>query len=159
MQSKKELENWYTDTDPWKYQTNKDDEFRRQKILDACGGTYERALDIGAGEGWITKDLPAKEIHAIELSDVASSRFPNNVTRVDEPKGKYDLIIATGVLYQQYDWKRIHKWIEDSAVKRVVTCNIQDWEIPLLMGKEIHTEAFPYRDYTQKLRVYDVSTA
>lgn len=157
MQTKKELENWYLKEDPWEYKTNPYDILRKTRILENCKPA-KRALDIGAGEGWITKDLPAKEIHGLELSDIATTRFPENVTRALEPEGDYDLVIATGVLYQQYDWEQIHTWIKYHAVKQIVTCNIMDWEIPLLLEKQVHTEEFPYRQYTQKLRVYDVST-
>src|SRR5690606_19701810 len=84
MQTKESLENWYKFLDPWNYQNTPDDLKRKEIILkhiEPC----DTILDIGAGEGWITKDLPANEIYAIELSDIAASRFPKNVIRVSEP--------------------------------------------------------------------------
>jgi trans-aconitate methyltransferase len=154
MQSKAELEDWYQDKDPWGYKTNPDDQKRKEKILAAIPKKkYKRALDIGAGEGFITKDLPAAEIHAIEVSDKAAKRLPRNVKRVKQPEGKYDLILATGVLYKQYDYETMLKWIKDHASGVVVTCNIKDWEIPLDLGESKDT-TFKYRDYEQMLRVF-----
>lgn len=157
MQSKYELEQWYEKKDPWGYEKNPDDKFRKDLILTAVKGKYERALDIGAGEGWITKDLPAKEIHAIELSDEASKRFPDTITRIFEPKGTYDLIIACGVLYEQYDWKQMLKWIEESATDTVLTCNILSWEMGLPNLPDfnmVYETTFPYRDYKEHLCLY-----
>jgi SAM-dependent methyltransferase len=162
MQTKKDLDQWYaTKKDPWSYSATTDDALRKAKILDALGKTkFKRALDIGCGEGWITKDLPAQEIHGYELSDVAASRFPPNVARVLEPIGKYDLVLATGVLYAQYDWQSIAKFIVDHASGTVLTCNIKSWEIPdaiaMIPGKQSQDVEFYYRLYVQKLRVFKV---
>lgn len=157
VQSKQSLEEWYKDPDPWGYETNPDDIARKQKILDILAehGPYFRALDIGCGEGWITKDLPSPEIHGIERSDAAAERLPDNVTRLHEPYGTYDLIVCTGVLYKQYDWRQITEWIKNSARGIVLTSNIKSWEInELPADKQIFETEFPYRDYIQKLRVY-----
>ena len=81
MQTKQELEEWYERVDPWDYTVTPDDLYRKQFyliVLDDLGQSYDRALDIGAGEGFITKDLPAEQIHAIEMSDAAANRFPEN---------------------------------------------------------------------------------
>jgi hypothetical protein len=163
MQDPKEIEDSYKTVDPWCYQNNEDDKFRKEKIIRACfhylekdSICYKRALDIGAGEGWITKDLPALEIHGYEISDTAASRFPSNVKRVLEPEGKYDLIIATGVMYGHYDFERFIKYIKDHACGMVVLCNIRDWEVPQLseLGEPIYTQEFPYHEYMQRARIY-----
>lgn len=156
MQSKIELERWYQKTDPWGYTTHADDRRRKEKILSHLH-TYDRALDIGAGEGFITKDLPAKFIHAIEISDEAAQRFPLNIKRVSEPQGMYDLIIATGVFYDQYDWRQMHQWIMDHASGTVLTSNIKTWEHPL-PAQPVYEEDFKYRGYIQHLCLYDFST-
>lgn len=156
-QSKQDLDSWYSKKDPWGYTENVDDNIRKQVILDALTpfAPFKRALDIGCGEGFITKDLPAKEIEGIEISDVASERLPSNVKRVDKPKGKYDLIICTGMLYEQYDWEQFIEWIKEHSSGIILTCNIKDWENnPLPSGAVIHTYEFPYRTYTQILKVY-----
>jgi hypothetical protein len=97
MQSKEELENWYLREDPWNYKTTEDDYFRKEKILSLLK-KYDKALDIGCGEGFITKDLPANEIFGIELSDNASLRLPSNITRLIQPVDTYDLVMTTGTL-------------------------------------------------------------
>lgn len=157
MQTKSELESWYAQPDPWGYTTNPDDERRKKIILEVLDehGPFTRALDIGCGEGFVTKDVPADNIYGIEISDEAAGRLPNNVTRIKEPKGKYDLILCTGMLYQQYDHEAITRMIEEHAGNIVVTSNIKDWEINKLPSdKQIKDMEFPYREYVQKLRVY-----
>ncbi len=152
-----ELEKWYSTPDPWGYESNQDD-IKRKNIILSKLNKYKRALDIGCGEGWITKDLPAKEIYGIEEADLAAERLPKNIKRIDEPNGKYDLIIATGVLYKQYDYEKMTNWIIKHANGLVLTSNIKSWEINKLpQDKQIHEEEFKYREYTQKLRIYDFS--
>lgn len=160
MQIKEELEIWYEKEDAWGYKSNPFDTVRKDIILSMIPkGEYLRALDIGCGEGWITKDLPAKEIHGIELSDKASERFPENVKRIPEPDGKYDLVVATGVLYKHYDYQKFMKWIKEHSSKIIVLCNIEDWEVRTTsLGKPIHDMTFNYREYRQHLKIYDVST-
>lgn len=157
MQSKQDIENWYNESDPWQYETHPDDKKRKDIILSHLTKRYKRALDIGAGEGFLTKDLPADEIHAIEISDQAASRLPSNIKRVHQPEGMYDLIIATGVFYDQYDWQQFHKWIEQHASGLVLTSNIASWEHEL-PHNPILTQTFPYREYNQHLCLYDFST-
>lgn len=159
MQSKNELEQWYQKTDPWGYLTNTEDSKRKQLILSRLKGRYKKALDIGCGEGFITTDLPADEIHGLEISDLAASRFPTNVKRVFEPDGKYDLIVATGVMYKQYDYQKMIDWIKKHATGTVLLSNIKSWEMPEVhtIGKQIYEEEYSYREYTQKLRIYDLS--
>lgn len=156
-QSKQDLEDWYSKKDPWGYNDNSDDKVRKQVILDAISpyAPFKRALDIGAGEGFITKDLPAKEIEAIEVSDSASERLPSHIKRVKKPTDKYDLIILTGVLYDQYEGQKLIDWAKEHCDGIIVTCNIKDWEInPLPADAMVHTYEFPYRTYTQSLKVY-----
>lgn len=157
MQTKEELNNWYSIPDPWKYETNPDDLLRKKKILNQLTGQFKRALDIGAGEGFITKDLPAKTIEAIEVSDLAAKRLPSGILRVAEPTGEYDLILATGVFYDQYDWKQMHQWILDHAKGLVLTSNIKSWEHPLPV-KPFYEEDYQYREYKQHLCLFDFAT-
>lgn len=156
MQRKEDIERWYDKPDPWGYETHPDDLIRKRRILKALEGrTYNRALDIGAGEGWITKDLPAKVIHGLELSEQARARMPSPVAPVTEPHGKYDLIVLTGVLYDHYDRDTFVQWVRDHRAKRavVLTCHIKAWEVPLPYESQ-YEESFQYREYTQILRRY-----
>lgn len=159
QQTKEDLEEWYNVTDPWDYKDNPDDQYRKSLILDALSphAPFQRALDIGCGEGFITADLPAKQIEGIELSDNAAKRLPDKVKRVVNPTGKYDLIICTGMLYDQYDHHSFLSWIRSHIAPGgiVLTCNISAWEINTLPDDyQIHEYEFPYRTYIQKLRVY-----
>lgn len=161
MQTKAEIEKDYQNPDPWGFQSHPDDAMRKEKILKALEpyGPFTSVLDVGAGEGWITKDIPAESRHGYEISDKAAARFPDNVERVAAPFGKYDLVIATGVLYTQYDYQDFLDIIKRCSSRIVLLCNIKDLEVPEVAAlgmPEVHTEEFKYRDYTQKLRVYQL---
>ncbi len=158
-QSKEELDRFYQrSVDPWAFTTTPDDHRRKDAILKVVGKhkPYKRALDVGAGEGWITQDLPAKEIDAIELSDVAASRFPKGIRRVPEPYGTYDLILAAGVFYRQYEWRQMLDWVKQYTKGYLVISGIKDWLVPELeeLGKPVYKEEFKYREFTQEIRVY-----
>lgn len=156
MQTKEELEQWYATPDPWAYQNNPDDIDRKKRILRALESpSYKRALDIGCGEGWITKDLPAKVIHGLELSEAGADRIPKPAVAVREPKGLYDLIVLTGVLYKQYDHTSMVRMVKKHAAPgaTILTCHIKSWEQPLPLRAE-YIEEFPYREYTEVLRRY-----
>ena len=158
MQTKQELEYWYKDEDPWDYRTHPDDIYRKNFYLTALehlGEEYERALDIGAGEGFITQDLPAKEIHAIELSDVAAARLPENVKRVQAPIGEYDLVLVTGLLYQQYDHASIARTASEAASKHICIGGISEWLLPYNFGEVIRSFEFPYREYLSRFSIYE----
>lgn len=157
MQTKEDLESWYDSTDPWGYETNKDDAYRLKKLLSLLEKKYHKAIDIGAGEGFVAKHLPADMISGIELSETAKLRFPANVIPIKEPIGKYDLVISTGTLYQQYDHQAIYKTIMESASHHILIGGIKDWLINYNFGKEIKTIEFPYREFIQKMTLYEIS--
>lgn len=160
MQPFKEIDEAYLKPDPWSYQSSEEDKKRKDIIIDRICNLdieFERALDVGCGEAWISKDLPAKEIFGYECSDNAASRFPDNVKRVLKPEGDYDLIVATGVMYYHYDWKTFLSIIRNHASNIFVTSNIKDWQIKELQEFEpnlIHEEEFPYNEHKQHLRIY-----
>lgn len=157
MQTKEELENWYSIEDPWKYKVTEDDKIRKENILDFLKPNfYEKVLDIGCGEGFITTSLPGREIHGIEISDNASKRFPENVTRVHEPIYKYDLICTTGTLYPQYNHKQFYEWIKESSSKHIFVAGIKSWLIDYDFGKLIKEKEFKYREFIQVFRLYEI---
>lgn len=182
LDTKADMEARYAAEDPWGFRDHVDDIERKRRILGVCdtalsyyrglhdyetGSTklmkprdFARALDIGAGEGWITKDLPACELYAYEISDRAAARLPEKVTRfdVDTQGMRFDLVTATGVFYEHYDWRAMHHLTQVFAVGIVVTCHISESEIPLAM-KPIYVETFPYRGKMQRLAVYDFTRA
>jgi len=161
MQVKQELEEWYERTDPWDYTVTPDDIYRKRFYLTALadlGGGYDRALDVGAGEGFITGSLPAKEIHAVEMSDNAAGRLPENVERVFAPRGVYDLVLVTGLLYAQYDHEQIAGLVTAAAGGHVCVGGIKDWLLPYSFGVKIRSFEFPYREYTSVFDIYATCT-
>lgn len=172
MQDPKEIEEHYKRPDPWDYKTNPDDYNRKQKVIStakfyAPKAHFYRALDIGAGEGWITHALPADEIDGYELSESARSRFPDNVNPIVKPEGTYDLVTATGVMYGHYDYEHFIDLIVKHASDIVITCNISTWEVNEFKHernhaniglKQVYMEYFKYREFIQALRVFRVMT-
>lgn len=156
---------FYKTPDPWGYKTSEVDRVRKVKILATLVkyGPYESALDIGCGEGWITTDIPATDIFGYEISEVAKSRWPKNINEHCDGY-KYDLVLATGVLYSDYEFPALFGLINDTAAKYLVTCHIASREMKLeqmfsVMGfQQLQMFEFPYQrpegDFTQRLRVF-----
>lgn len=161
MQTKQELENWWSKEDPWGYETNPDDQVRKQKINEAISKLdINTILDIGAGEGFITRDLPVEKIYANEISDKARDRIPEWIIRhTDE---MVDATLTCGTLYKQYDHETIADQLRKYAKKYIIVAGIKDWLIDYDFGKIIHQEEFPYKsnghNYTQRLTIYETST-
>lgn len=161
MQSKQELEQWYEEPDKWGYFSNEYDEIRLKNIIYMLGWgkkRYDRILDIGCGEGFITQHLPSEVIHGLDISDNAMGRLPSNVKPVSAPEGKYDLVVSTGTLYSQYDHEHIYNLIMQSASQYILIGGISDWLIEKNFGAEVQKMHFPYRQFTQKLSLYAVET-
>lgn len=161
MSTKEELNKFYVRHDPWDYRTNRWDQERRSNIVAVLNklGPFERALDLGCGEGWLTETLPAHELYGYDISDIALSRLPKSVKPIYdlvELEGKFDLIIATGVLYRHYSYQELLDVIKNYASDTILTCNIQTWEVPevITIGDPLFEMEFPYRDYIQQLRVF-----
>lgn len=155
-QTKEELEDWYKTSDPWSYEITHDDKVRKEFILSLLDN-YDNALDIGCGEGFITKDIPSKNIYGLDISDNATLRLPDNVKRVLIPEKKYDLVMSTGTLYQQYDYQLITNWIKNHSNRHILVGGIKEWIIWSDFGKIINEVEFKYRQYTQILRLYEVT--
>ena len=162
MQTKQEIEDWYKIPDRWQYFQSEEDAKRREIILGMLPKTYNNALDIGAGECFIAQKLPAQNIYGIEWSDTAASRFPENVTRIDQPRcdTNYDLVITTGTLYPQYDHKQIYGWILESASEHILVAGIKDWLIDYPFEKwckVVDRMEFPYLNFTQSVTLYQIN--
>lgn len=156
MQSQDELEQHYSVYDPWGYETNPDDIKRRDEILKLLDGRkFHRALDIGCGHGFVTKHINAEQIFGIEISDNAAKYLPPNVTRIHEPEGEYDLIMATGVMYFQYNHSLFYSWVLKHSTDFILIAGISDWLIGYnYPGELIKKTEFNYRQYTQQLFLY-----
>ena len=71
------------------------------------------------------------------------------------PIGKYDLVLVTGLLYNQYDHRAIAKMATDAASKHVCIGGIVDWLRPYVFGELIRSFEFPYREYLSAFKVYE----
>lgn len=162
-----ELEAVYNKADPWNYKTHPADAFRKEKILKMLNhfGPYEKALDIACGEGWITQDIPAKEIFGYEVSRQAILRWPKHIKHFGDCQleERFDLVLITGALYENYQYEKLIEIANHVATKYIVTCNIADREykeaIDNIKGDLIYFKHFPYHrseteQFTQRLRVY-----
>lgn len=157
-QSLAEIEEWYKGKDPWNYETTQDDQTRKNKIIAKLSEypLFQRSLDIGGGEGWISKDLPAKSIEVYEVSENARKRLPEGIVATTEPIGSYDLVVATGVLYQHYHFEEMLEIIKKHATKTILIAGIKDWLVDTTqLGSLVYEEEFPYREYTQVIKIYD----
>lgn len=172
MQSRDELEDWHKEQDPWKYEQNTDDRLRKSVLLSELPQrAYKSTLDIGCGQGFVTRDLPGETVLGVDISEEAvikarkwkserldfcqASLFdlPNRI------EGNFDLIILTGVLYPQYVghalnlvYDVIDGVLADNGI--LVSVHIDEWytaRFPYLMLKEYY---YDYREYTHRLEVY-----
>lgn len=172
IQKKEELEQWHNYEDPWGYNSNADDLVRKDILLNEIPDIeYKKVLDIGCGQGFITRDLPGKIVYGVDISQSAID-FANKITndRVQFKQGsifeidklfeiKFDLIIITGVLYSQYIGKSssliyllIDKILEDDGI--LISVHINEWyssQFPYLKVKQLY---YDYREYTHNLEIY-----
>lgn len=92
--------------------------------------------------------------------------IPSPVILVDQPIGEYDLILAAGVLYPHNKIRDIYQTIKKHCSKIIVTCSLRAFEdsevfhqiaeLRFLKGREMRVETFPYGDYQQQIRVFNV---
>lgn len=172
LQTQQELDAFYSNPDPWGYYDNPHDIKRKAHILAALPRLdYQNALDIGCGNGFITNDLPAKQVIGLELSPKAVNWAKEHAS----PHVKYlqgsifdlpdldlppmDLIVITGVLYPQYIGKsnRLVYVLIDRILKSggILLCShIYEWYEARFPYLTITREYFAYREYSQVLEVY-----
>lgn len=172
IQSKDELEDWYSEEDPWGYFSNPQDAIRKAKILGVIPDyKYENTLDIGSGNGFLTNDLPGKNVIGLDISEKAVEW----ATRRARPHVHYycgsvfdlpdlglpqmDLVVITGVLYSQYlgDASRLAIVLIDKVLKPggiLVACHIYSWLKVRFPYLSVSREYFSYREYSQILEVY-----
>ena len=172
IQSKDELEKWYSETDPWGYYKDPQDVIRKAKILSAIPKLdYKNTLDIGCGNGFLTNELPGKQIVGVDISEEAirwakQKALPHvryesaslfDLIDLDLPP--MDLILITGVLYPQYIGPsiRLIYVLIDQILKPggiLVCSHIYQWYKSRFPYLTVSREYFPYRDYSQILEVY-----
>lgn len=87
LQPLKELELFYSNEDPWGYETNSDDVKRRNIILSEIPErNYENVLDIGCGHGFVTRELSGKKITGIDISTNAITQAKSHLTKQSKTK-------------------------------------------------------------------------
>lgn len=174
-QTKEDLERGYEKPDPWGYQSSIPDMHRRRMIIGICQlfapvGNFNAALDVGCGEAWITRALPARSLFGYELSDKARGRFPVSVKKFEPGAqrtlgrgAQFDLVTCMGALYAEYDHAHMIDVIRENASDVIVVSGIKEWELPIDLVKafdarQVFEAEFPYprpeASYTQQVRVF-----
>lgn len=172
IQNREEIEKWHKNKDPWNYNDNKDDAKRKEILLSEIPNKkYLNVLDIGCGQGFITKDLPGDNIFGVDISQSAI-KFATKISddrlkfkqasifEIDKLfKVKFDLIIITGVLYPQYIgnsssliYLLIDKILNTNGI--LVSVHINDWyqlQFPFFKLKQLY---YDYRQYIHNLEIY-----
>ncbi len=173
LQPIEELERWYEKPDPWHYEANPEDLNRRAMLLAVLPKReYESVLDIGCGDGFITKRLPGRRITGIDVSANAvrwaQLQAAPHITYVQhslfdipelEWEEKFDLVVATGVFYPQYlaqSTKLVYEIIDQILRPGgiLVSAHILEWYTARFPYITLHREYYSYRDYTHILEVY-----
>jgi len=168
-----ELEKWWEKEDPWNYNQNPDDQNRRAMLLSLLPKKqYERILDIGCGDGFITSRLPGREVIGVDVSTNAIQQAQKNslphiqyqlCSLFDLPTmgwaQNFDLIVITGVLYPQYigDSELLAYLIIDNLLQstgHLVSCHIDEWYSSRFPYVTLHREFYPYREFNHILEVY-----
>lgn len=173
LQPLDELEQWHKRRDPWEYRDNSDDQKRKHILLSEIPERkYKNVLDIGCGQGFITRALPGKKILGVDVSKnaIANARKQTkkknisfkvgNILNLDkEIEGKFDLIVITGVLYPQYTnnsnnliYLIIDKLLAKNGI--LATVHIDEWysaRFPYLM---LGQRFYSYLEFTHRLEVY-----
>jgi 2-polyprenyl-3-methyl-5-hydroxy-6-metoxy-1,4-benzoquinol methylase len=173
IQTKKDLDEWHSDADPWKYEDTADDDKRKEVLLSEIPiRKYKCVLDIGCGQGFITRELPGEKVIGIDISSAAITKAKKYESdRINFVQGSlfelhkkfdhncFDLIIITGVLYEQYigNASILIYLIIDKLLKKdgiLMSVHIDEWyqsRFPYLMLLEYF---YNYREYTHRLEVY-----
>lgn len=172
IQDIRELEDWHRQHDPWGYESSPEDRRRKEILLSEIPeGTYQRVLDIGCGQGFLTKDLPGEQIVGVDIAAeaiaharrLASARLQFKqgsifgLEKVVEPG--FDLIVITGVLYPQYIahalptvYRTMDRLLNNGGL--LLSVHIEDWyqaRFPYLMLRQ---HMYPYREFTHRLELY-----
>jgi SAM-dependent methyltransferase len=162
--------------DPWGYETNPSDAVRRQWFETFSRSiSKSRTLDIGAGVGFISRDIKTNEYVGLDISQTSTSELNAYFQKVGKEKthkairgsvldlekmdlGTFDFIISTGVFYEHYLGKNRNNL--ESQINSVssygtylLTIHIADWPtlIPNFDFIELDRWQYPYREFTHEL--------
>lgn len=171
LQKIEDLEQWYKTEDPWGYNNNSHDTFRKEILFNEIPKIeYENVLDIGCGQGFITKDLLGKNLYGVDISESAIKYAKENCPGVNFQLGsifeidklfdfQFDLIIITGVLYPQYignSCSLIYLLIDKILKKNgiLVSVHINEWYSAQFPYFKINQLFYDYREYIHNLEIY-----
>lgn len=175
IQSKQELDHYYTSEDPWGYFAHPDDAQRKNHLLSLLPErAYQSTLDIGCGNGFVTLNLPGEQVKACDISARAIEQAKRHADKAGkaidyfianffdlkpQQHGTFDLIVITGVLYPQYIGKAnslVHLIVDELLNENgvLVSCHIDDWNPPNFPYLLLDRSCYPYRDYFHRLDVY-----
>lgn len=167
------LEEWHEREDPWSYESSAEDAKRKEVLLTELPDLeYASTLEIGCGQGFLTRDLPGKQVVGIDVSaaairraretaDVRISYQEGSIFQLRElfPSRRFDLIVVAGVLYPQYVGRALNLVYDE--VREVLapggilaSVHIDSWyraRFPLLLLK---THFYDYREHTHRLEIY-----
>jgi len=175
MKSKQDLDAWYAQPDPWGYATHPDDSLRMARFLASLPGRqYQRAIDIGCGNGFLTRAIPADTVLGVDVSEKAIAYATDSVRKPNvrfeaaslfdlsaDRLGPFDLIVVTGLLYPEYVGSSYHlaeRVLRDLARPGgvVISCHIAEWRRRSLPFSLLRKTLYRYREYTHCLEVFAV---
>lgn len=173
LQPGDELDRWHADVDPWGYEQDPEDGRRKAMLLGAIPQReYRSVLDIGCGQGFVTRDLPGMHVTGVDVSAAAvahaarlrSERLEFQVADIftlpqDLGSRQFDLIIVTGVLYEQYIGRArtlvylsVDRVLEPGGI--LISVHIDEWYTARFPYTLVAQQAYPYRQYHHRLEVY-----
>ena len=100
--------------DPWDYATSRFERVKREMLLAACGpGPFGRALELACGTGATSRALAPRCLQLLALDSSATAiaeaarlgaatpraRYREALLPRDMPRGPFDLIVASEILY------------------------------------------------------------
>lgn len=170
------IDEYENNMDPWGYETNPSDAVRRQWFQAFTSSIPKsRTLDIGAGAGFISRDINTEEYVGLDISPTSTSDMNNYFKKIGKEQthraiqgsvlgldtmnlGTFDFIISTGVFYEHYLGKNRNNL--ESQINSVsepgtylMTVHIADWQnlIPCSGFIELDRWEYPYREFTHEL--------
>lgn len=173
IQSVTKLDQWYSTADPWGYEHHPDDQKRKKLLLgELPEKEYRSVLDIGCGNGFITRYLPGENVTGVDLSEeairyarlhqVQNQRYlvGSVFNLVPLLSGfTFDLIVITGVLYPQYVghanslvYLIIDQLLENGGI--IASVHIDEWATARFPYLLLKSTIYDYRQFLHRMEIY-----